>query len=165
MIQIRDLLPMPMRAWKRRRGLTLVELVVAIAVVGILVALAYASYAEHIERSRRTQAIADIGNIQLAIMRYESSRGELPNALTDIDPKGFTDPWRNAYYYTNLTEIAGKGKARKDHKLNPINSDFDLFSAGKNGDFKPQVSQKESLDDIIRARDGAFIGLAADFAK
>ena len=67
------------------------------------------------------------------------------------------------YFYTKLAGVNGHGGARKDHKLNPINSDYDLFSAGKNGVFKPQVSQKDSLDDIIRARDGGFIGLAEEF--
>jgi general secretion pathway protein G len=52
---------------------------------------------------------------------------------------------------------------RKDHALNPINSDYDLYSLGKNGVSKKQISQKDSVDDIIRARDGGFIGLAADF--
>lgn len=159
------MIQMPKPSRKRFRGLTLVELVVAIAIFGILVALAYASYAESIERSRRTQAIAEIGNIQLAVLRFQSSGGELPDSLADIDPKGFTDPWGRPYYYTNLDLKKGKGDSRKDHKLNPINSDFDLFSAGKNGTFKPQISQKDSLDDIIRARDGAFIGLAEDFSK
>lgn len=154
---------MPTR--KRFAGLTLIELVVAIAIFGILVALAYSSYAESIDRSRRTQAIAEIGSIQLAIIRFESSRGELPDALTDIDPKGYTDPWGRPYHYTNLDLKKGKGDSRKDHKLNPINSDFDLFSVGKNGKFKSQISHKDSLDDIIRARDGAFIGRAEDFAK
>jgi len=52
---------------------------------------------------------------------------------------------------------------RKDHKLNPINSDYDLFSMGRNQKFKTQISNKDSLDDIIRANDGGFIGVAQDF--
>jgi general secretion pathway protein G len=52
---------------------------------------------------------------------------------------------------------------RKDHKLNPINSDFDLYSMGRNGTSQTQISQKDSLDDIIRANNGGFVGLASDF--
>jgi hypothetical protein len=29
--------------------------------------------------------------------------------------------------------------------------------------YKSQVSQKDSLDDIVRARNGAYVGLARDF--
>ena len=86
----------------------------------------------------------------------------MPASLADIGRAGLLDPWTRPYHYTNLT-TTNKGKARKDRRLNPINSDYDLFSAGKNGVFKPQVSQKDSLDDVIRARDGAYIGLAEDF--
>lgn len=58
----------------------------------------------------------------------------------------------------------GKGKARKDHKLNPINSDFDLYSLGPDGVSKTQLTQKDSLDDIVRARDGGYVGLASEFS-
>ncbi len=150
---------------RRLRGMTLVELLLAVVVVAVLVGLAYPAYTEAVERSRRGKAIADISNIQLLIGRYETSRGELPDSLTDVDPKGFVDPWGQAYFYTNLVNAKGKGSARKDHKLNPINSDYDLFSAGKNRDYKSQITHKLSVDDIIRARDGAFIGVAADFAQ
>jgi general secretion pathway protein G len=64
-----------------------------------------------------------------------------------------------------LSSAKGKGDARKDGKLNPINSDFDLYSRGKDKVYKPQLTQKDSLDDIVRAQDGAFVGLAADFSK
>jgi hypothetical protein len=40
-----------------------------------------------------------------------------------------------------------------------------LFSPGKDGVFKPQLTQKDSLDDIVRAQDGAFVGVAADFSQ
>lgn len=54
-------------------------------------------------------------------------------------------------------------KARKDRKLNPLNSDFDLYSLGKDGLSKPQLTNRDSLDDIVRANDGAFVGLAANY--
>jgi general secretion pathway protein G len=73
------------------------------------------------------------------------------------------DPWGNPYVYVNLTAIKGHGKARKDRKLNPLNSDFDLYSMGKNGVTKPQITNRDSLDDVLRANDGAFIDLASKF--
>src|SRR3546814_2125030 len=48
-------------------------------------------------------------------------------------------------------------------KLNPLNSDFDLYSMGKDGVTKSQITNKDSLDDVLRANDGAFVDLAANF--
>jgi len=51
---------------------------------------------------------------------------------------------------------------RPDRWLNPLNSDYGLFNAGKDGGFKKQVSPKHSLDDVIRPLDGSYVGIARD---
>ena len=53
--------------------------------------------------------------------------------------------------------------ARRDRFLVPINSTYDLYSLGKDGDSKAPLSTKVSQDDVIRANDGGFIGLAARY--
>ena len=148
----------------RASGFTLLELIFAVAVAGVLAVLAIGQFAQYIDRSKSNVAMADISIMSAEIERYRSRNGNrLPDGLSDIGRSTFLDPWKHAYVYTKLEGTKGKGSARKDHKLNPINSDFDLFSAGKNGVYKSQISQKDSVDDVIRARDGSFIGLAADF--
>lgn len=57
----------------------------------------------------------------------------------------------------------GIGGARKDRFLVPINSDFDLYSMGKDGESVGPLTAKKSHDDVIRANDGGFYGLAANF--
>jgi general secretion pathway protein G len=52
---------------------------------------------------------------------------------------------------------------RKDRFLVPINSDFDLYSMGKDRDTVAPLTAKKSHDDIVRANDGAFVGLASEF--
>lgn len=53
--------------------------------------------------------------------------------------------------------------ARKDRFLVPINSDYDLYSMGPDGDSMPALQTQVSRDDIIRASDGAFYGIAENF--
>ena len=146
------------------RGFTLLELMFAVAVIAILATLAVGQFSKYIDRSKSAAAQADIALMEMQILRYRNNNNALPDALAQIGEGAFLDPWQRPYYYTKLEGVKGsKGSARKDKKLNPLNSDYDLFSAGKNGVFKTQVSQKDSLDDVIRARDGAYIGLAEDF--
>jgi general secretion pathway protein G len=85
-----------------------------------------------------------------------------PSSLADIGQAGKLDPWGNPYVYYNI-DANGKGQARKDHALNPLNTDFDLYSNGADGVSKSQITQKDSLDDVIRASNGAYVGLASGF--
>ena len=73
------------------------------------------------------------------------------------------DPWGTPYQYISHDDKKGKGKWRKDHNIVPINSDFDLWSNGKDGQSSAPLTAKHSRDDILRASNGRFIGLASDF--
>lgn len=57
----------------------------------------------------------------------------------------------------------GVGGARKDRFLVPINSDFDIYSMGRDGQTVAPLTALKSHDDIIRASDGGFYGLATYF--
>lgn len=149
---------------KRHSGLTLLELVFVVAIAAILATLALGQFNQYVERARGATATGEIVMMSTEVERYRTSHnGANPDTLSDMGRGGILDPWGRPYFYTNLATAKGKGSARKDRRLNPLNSDYDLFSAGKNGVFKPQISQKDSLDDIIRARDGAFVGRASEF--
>jgi general secretion pathway protein G len=56
-----------------------------------------------------------------------------------------------------------KGSIRKDKNLVPINSDFDLYSKGPDGKSTPPLTAKDSLDDIVRANDGGYFGVASKY--
>ena len=73
------------------------------------------------------------------------------------------DPWGNDYQYLNIAKEKGKGKLRKDKNLVPINSDFDLYSMGPDGSSVAPLTARASRDDIVRANDGGFVGLAGNF--
>ena len=87
----------------------------------------------------------------------------LPESLADIGRGGMKDPWGNDYVYLNLTTIKGKGKARKDHSLVPLNSDYDLYSKGPDGASVAPLTAAASHDDILRANNGRFIGPASSY--
>ena len=45
----------------------------------------------------------------------------------------------------------------------PLNTDYDLYSMGRDGKSKTPLTASESHDDIVRALDGEFVGLASEF--
>ena len=55
----------------------------------------------------------------------------LPTSVAEINRATFKDPGGNAYEYVDI-EI-GDGKLRRDGKLKSINSDYDLYSKGRDG--------------------------------
>ena len=147
----------------RTRGFTIIELMLGIAILGLLVGIAYPSYQQYTERVRIAQAIIDIQGISSSVEAYSRDNREYPADLNEIGKGAMKDPWDNAYQYTNLGTVKGSGKARKNKSLVPINSDFDLYSMGKDGKSVSPLTAKASRDDIVRANDGRFVGLASDY--
>jgi general secretion pathway protein G len=109
-------------------------------------------------------------------------------SLAEIGREILRDPWGHPYVYTpflpttsNPPGQSGSGngngsgggngggppappgtieQARKNRFLVPINSDFDLFSPGPDGDWVGPLTAQESQDDILRANNGDFVGPA-----
>ena len=146
-------------------GLTLVELSIVIAIIAILAAIAVPSYSSYRERVRIHQAITDITAMGEAIKLYEIDNRTYPATLAEIGKAGVLDPWNRPYEYLRLQPLDNnqKGKVRKDKNLVPINSDFDLYSNGKDGGSQGPLTAKASHDDIVRANDGRYVGLASDY--
>jgi len=147
----------------RVRGFTIVEIMIAVAVVGILATIALSSYAQYRERTQRLQAASDLGALQPLISRYALDHNAYPDTLVDIDRAGANDPWGNPYHYISHDDHRTRGQWRKDHNIVPINSDYDLWSNGKDGQSSAPLTARDSRDDIVRANNGRFIGLASDF--
>jgi general secretion pathway protein G len=141
--------------------MTLIELMVALIVVGLLAALALPSYRKQVNRSRVSEAIADIKRIEMSLERFYTDHGKFPASLAELGPVP-TDPWGNAYRYLNMIG-ANVGDVRKDHSLHPLNTDYDLYSMGADGQSASPLTAANSRDDIVRARNGSFVGLASNY--
>lgn len=65
----------------RVRGMTLVELLVVVTIVGILTSLAYPSYTRYLQRSRRADALVALMQIQMAQERWRASHPSYSDTL------------------------------------------------------------------------------------
>jgi general secretion pathway protein G len=97
------------------------------------------------------------------IDKYQIDNRNFPDSLADIGQGALLDPWGHPYQYVNHNEPNTRGLWRRDKNIVPINSDFDVFSMGKDGASRPPLTAAASRDDIVRANNGAFIGLASDY--
>jgi len=156
----------------RPRGFTLIELLIATAIIGTLAGIAYPALQSMRLRGQVARAIGDIRTIEVEVLGYEANHQTTPATLADINRGALLDPWGNPYQYLSFAHAAppgpgkGKGKpapppaSRKDRFLVPINTTFDLYSLGPDGKSSAPLTAAESLDDVVRANDGGYIGLA-----
>jgi general secretion pathway protein G len=149
-------------ALRPKRGFTLVEISIVVAIIGILAALATMGVGRYRDRALKASTIVTMHAIATEIDAWVLSADRLPFDLAEIGMDGLRDPWGNPFQYTDLS-TAPKGKARKDRFLVPINSDYDLWSMGPDGNSVPPLTAKSSRDDIVRANDGTFYGWASDY--
>jgi general secretion pathway protein G len=145
------------------RGFSLVELIIVLAIGGVLIAIVTPGIQAYLYRSRVAQGVVEIGDMSSAIRQKAKSSGALPDSLGAAGFTGKADPWGFPYQYVNLANNKGNGTARKDKKLAPLNSDFDLYSVGRDGQTSGSLANPVSRDDVVRVRDGGFVGLASDF--
>jgi general secretion pathway protein G len=143
-------------------GWTLVEMILVLMIFGTLLAIVQPSLRGWIDQAKLARAITDIEAIQADLAGWEYLDGELPETLAEIDRGSTLDPWGNPYRYLRF-EGAASGDMRKDRFLVPINSTYDLYSMGKDGETDAPLTSSPGKDDVVRANDGAFIGLASKF--
>jgi general secretion pathway protein G len=147
------------------KGMTLIELLLTVAIIGILSAIAVPIWTGYITDSRNATAKADIANIQSQIERYRPlHNGDPPNTLAAAGIVPPLDPWGRPYQYLRIQGVVPQPtKIRKDHSTVPLNSDYDLYSKGADGLTDPPLTSGVSFDDILRAHDGTFIDLGSEY--
>ena len=143
------------------------------AIIATLCAIAIPLTSDLLERFRVARVITDIQVFESEIAVFELLNGRLPDDLAEIGRGATRDAWGNTYEYLNFSaaDDPGKGKdkdqekakVRKDHNLHPLNSTYDLYSKGKDGKSNAPLTAQASRDDIIRANDGGYVGLASGY--
>lgn len=134
----------------RQAGLTLIEIMLAVAILAIISAIAIPLYQGYVAEARIGTAIKDIRQMELIL--NDRFLDNLPPASLAAVNLTLVDPWGEPYRY-NTPAVP-----RSQSKGQPSNSapfDYELFSAGP--DRTPNTA-----DDVMRGCNGSFAGVAAD---
>jgi general secretion pathway protein G len=133
---------------KPQTGFTLIELMIAIIIIGLLAAVAVPAFMGYLGRARVQAAKSTIRTFEEAIMMYQQDTGQLPQRLDDLvkRPAGIEgwleggylhkkkkidpDPWGNKYQYRPTPEGA-------EHS-------YELYSFGSKG----KKAKKEEWIDV-----------------
>jgi general secretion pathway protein G len=146
------------------RGMSVLELTLAIGVVALVASVAVPSLDVYLNRGKSAHAIGDIGTISIQLYRWQSNTRKFPETLAEAGLSGFVDPWGNPYQYVNVAS-AKPGAVRRDRNGTPLNSDFDLYSMGPDGRTETRLNDGKARDDIVRANNGQFVGIAEDLKR
>jgi general secretion pathway protein G len=90
---------------RRQQGFTIIELMIAVAIVGALAGLAIPNYLGYLDKARLARCIAEIRYIERAIDSYEAANESLPNTLVEVGAGDMVDPWGNPYEYLNIAAL------------------------------------------------------------
>lgn len=133
-----------------------------VVIIGIVAAIAMPSFRGVRERAQVVAAVSEITVIQQTITEFRLLNNRLPIDLGEIGLAADRDPWGRAYVFADH-DFIGPGAKRKDRFLVPVNSDYDLYSMGADGASVAPFTAGPSRDDIVRANNGGFVGLAVLF--
>jgi general secretion pathway protein G len=124
----------PTLTHRKKRGFTLVEILLVVTIIGILAALVIPKIAGRSDQARVTAAQTDInGGIKSALGQFEVDNGYYPKSLQELiqapaNARNWrgpyldnlpADPWGHAYVFAN----PGRHNA----------SSYDLYSTGPDG--------------------------------
>ncbi|RYG38701.1 MAG: prepilin-type N-terminal cleavage/methylation domain-containing protein [Burkholderiales bacterium] len=138
---------------RRSEGFTLIELMVAVVIVGILAAVAYPAFTSFLQRGRRADAAAALSAVVQAQERYRSNRGQYASDLDDLkiaassklgdfyglklSPAGAAD-YASGYQVTATVKEAGRQRSDVDC--------WTLSARFADGDLSYQATDKAGKD-------------------
>lgn len=147
---------------KKDEGFTMIEILVVMGILCILVFLSLPLYNELRNKAKVSVCMEDLRTLEKEIYAYSLSNGSYPVNLTKINRGEMRDPWGNLYIYDRIPHSDGTD-AYVDTGRHDINTDFDLYSKGKDGASTLDLTDSSADDDIIHGANGGYVGLGSNY--
>ena len=124
----------------KHQGMTLIELILVVGIIGLLAAIVYPNYSDHIRKGHRKQAMADMAKIQLHLEQNYNDGYSTNGILTSGKCLDFCDGAEDRYelsvtlsrhgYLISATPKADKGQ-NKDQCSGSTYSQLTLAHTGE----------------------------------
>jgi general secretion pathway protein G len=149
---------------KRMLGFSLLEMLIVVMIIVSLATIGIPQFVRYKIQAQSAKAVTDLQTLNTSIQLYVIQHGGLPSTLTQVVNGNIADPWGNPYQYLKIEgNPNANSEARKDLFLIVVNSDFDLYSMGPDGQTIIPLAASVSQDDAIRANDGGYFGIASNY--
>lgn len=153
-----------LKACRDEAGVTVMELVIVVIIVTAVAIAAVPAISGYMDNIHNTEAVSRITNLELCLDKYYAENGKYPDSLARIGKDTLKDPWGRPFVYVPLPKEEksrrGVGRMAREHRV--INTDYDLYSLGKNGRTDLNINKERCWDDILRAYNGSYAGQAKD---
>lgn len=131
----------------RETGFTLIELMIAVVVVGVLLAVALPSFMDSIRKSRRSDAYAAVAAVQQAQERWRSNK---PNYTTTWSELGLSSGTTNTAYYELSLDAPPSGST--------LATGYIVNAVGKDGTSQANDSECRKLSVKVVAGSITYAG-------
>ena len=129
----------------------------------VICGMAVPALVSAISAAKIARAVADVRTIGNEAYGYFAQYGDVPNSLVDIGYDQQLDPWGHPYVYLGITSSTDSSQLRTDQFGVPINTFFDLYSKGADGQSTLSLEAPSSQDDVIWANDGQYLGMVTNY--
>ena len=119
---------------RARDGFTLIEILIALTIVGILAAAGFAGMTFYTNWAKRVAVEQTLGNLKVLVDNYERTMGDYPNSLQDLvrPPAGAEDRWHSFGPYWDKGPLPkDTWKRQYKYQLTPGGAhEYELYSEG-----------------------------------
>ena len=125
------------------QGFSLIEIVVAIAIMAILTTLVVPQVFRYVGRAKNLKTTTSLKAIKNSVMEFQMDTGQLPANLIDLavrpNAAAIGQRWKGPYLDEKSIEADGWGNEFIYRKNSPgSKKPYDLYSWGTNGEGSPE---------------------------